>query len=131
MIENRKKSMKKVLAKLKEMEVDMIFLEGSIEKEAQDIFFSGGITVIAKVKIETLTRLKLSLEVGRIVEGIGQLNEHNKQTSVGKSRLSYFSKMTRFDDVEEDILVVEGHKAQNGLTVVLCGPQEIHLKAIK
>lgn len=43
--------MRKVLAKLKEMEVDMIFLEGSIEKEAQDIFFSGGITVIAKVKI--------------------------------------------------------------------------------
>ncbi len=67
--------------------------------------------------------MKLSLEVGRIVEGIGQLSEHTKVTSVGKSRLSYFSKMTKFDDSEEDILVVEGHKAQNGLTLILCGPE--------
>lgn len=29
----------------------MIFLEGNIEKEAQDIFFNGGIIVITKVKI--------------------------------------------------------------------------------
>jgi hypothetical protein len=33
------------------MEVDMIFLEGTIDKEAQDTFFNNGITVISKVKV--------------------------------------------------------------------------------
>lgn len=61
MIDNRKKAMAKVLAKLKEMEVDMIFLEGSIDKETQDLFFLNNITVISKVKVETITRLKTSL----------------------------------------------------------------------
>jgi len=41
----------------------MIFLEGSIEKEFDDILHSNNITVIPKVKIEYLSRLKVSLKI--------------------------------------------------------------------
>lgn len=67
MIENRKKAMGKVVGRVREMEVDVIFLEGTIDKEAQDLFFVNGITVISKVKVEIITRLKISLEICKIV----------------------------------------------------------------
>lgn len=130
MIEHRKKSTAKVLSKLKELEVDMIFAEGTIDKEAQDIFFNAGITVITKVKVECLTRLKISLEIQRVVDNIGQLGDYTKATAVGRSRLIYFTQMSGFNG-DKDMLVVEGQKVQNGLTLILSGPDESMLRLIK
>jgi hypothetical protein len=105
MIENRKKSMARILGQLKEMEVDMIFLEGSIDKEAQDMFFTNGITVISKIKVEYITRLKTSLEIDKIIENIGQLDDNSKNVSVGRSRLIYFTQIINFSG-NQDLLVV-------------------------
>lgn len=56
------------------MQVGIVFLEGSIDKEAQDLLFSSDIAVISKVDIRTLTRLRVSLEIGKIVEKLGSIN---------------------------------------------------------
>jgi hypothetical protein len=42
-------------------------------------------------------------------------------TSVGHSRLIHFTQLITFNG-NEDYLVVEGPKAQNGITVLFCGP---------
>lgn len=120
----------KVLNKLKELEVDMVFLEGSIDKEAQDMFFGNGITVISKVKIESLSRLKTSLEIQKIVDNIGQLGDLTKAMVIGRSRLIYFTQIAGFSG-QKDLLVVEGQKVQNGLTVILSGPDENALRVIR
>jgi|JI6StandDraft_1071083.scaffolds.fasta_scaffold05664_3 hypothetical protein len=108
----------------------MIFLEGSIDKEAQDLFFNGGVTVITKVKVECITRLKISLDIQKVVDNIGQLDEYVKATVVGRSRLIYFTQVCGFDG-DKDMLVVEGQKVQNGLTLIISGPDQAILRTIK
>jgi hypothetical protein len=56
MIDNRKKETAKLIEKLKVMDVKLVFLEGSIDKEAQDMMFSSDIAVISKVGALILVR---------------------------------------------------------------------------
>jgi hypothetical protein len=70
MINNRLKEMKKIISYCERVKINMIFLEGSIEKEFDDEFHKSGITVIPKVKVEYLSRLKASLRIDRIVDTI-------------------------------------------------------------
>jgi hypothetical protein len=61
MIENRKKETQKIIDKLRTMEVSMVFLEGSIDREAQDILFSRDIVVFSKIEITILSKYWLAL----------------------------------------------------------------------
>jgi hypothetical protein len=61
MIENRKKETQKIIDKLRTMEVSMVFLEGSIDREAQDILFSRDIVVFSKIEINILSKYWLAL----------------------------------------------------------------------
>jgi hypothetical protein len=105
MIENWKKSLGSILNKLKELEVNMIFLEGSIDKEAQDMFFSSDITVISRIKVKYITQLKTSLEIEKILDNIGQLDDKSRKLSVGPSRLIYFTQINSVGK-SQDLLVV-------------------------
>jgi hypothetical protein len=105
MIENWKKSLGSILNNLKELEVNMIFLEGSIDKEAQDMFFSSDITVISRIKVKYITQLKTSLEIEKILDNIGQLDDKSRKLSVGPSRLIYFTQINSVGK-SQDLLVV-------------------------
>jgi hypothetical protein len=83
----------------------MIFLEGSIDKEAQDMFFSSDITVISRIKVKYITQLKTSLEIEKILDNIGQLDDKSRKLSVGPSRLIYFTQINSVGK-SQDLLVV-------------------------
>lgn len=56
MLENRKKEMAKIIDKLRAMDIGMLFLEGSIDKESNDLLFNKEIVVISKVDIAILNK---------------------------------------------------------------------------
>ena len=50
-VNNRIKEMNKLISYCERMSISIIFLEGNLEKECDDKFFSSGITIIPKIKI--------------------------------------------------------------------------------
>lgn len=56
MINNRIKEINKLIAYCQRTNVDMIFLEGTIDKEFEEMLAEHGIVVIPKVKVEHMTR---------------------------------------------------------------------------
>jgi hypothetical protein len=56
MIENRKKETQTIIDKLKAMEASIVFLEGTIDREAQDMLFSRDIVVFSKIELDILSK---------------------------------------------------------------------------
>ena len=63
MMNNRLKEMNKIISYCQRVKINMIFLEGGIEKQFDDLLVNSQITVIPKVKVEYLSRLKSSLKI--------------------------------------------------------------------
>jgi hypothetical protein len=51
MINNRLKEMHKIIGYCQRVKINMVFLEGNIEKEFEDMLLASSITVIPKVKV--------------------------------------------------------------------------------
>ena len=96
-----------------------------------DLLHENSITVISKVKISNLMRLKHSLEIKKIVDRISRIKDYNEEDIMGMCKSMYLEKMGVFPEDNKNFLIVEGEKATNGLTICLSGPDETVLKRIK
>lgn len=83
MINNRLKEMNKIISYCQRVKINMIFLEGNIEKEFEDLLLASAITVIPRVKVEYLSRMKNSLRIEKIVEGIGKVYAYPEKEITG------------------------------------------------
>lgn len=83
MLNYRLKEMNKIISYCQRVKIDIIFLEGVIEKEFDDMLFNNNITVIPKVKVEYLSRLKTSLKIDKIVDHIGKVYEYPEKEITG------------------------------------------------
>ena len=80
--------------------VNVIFVENNVEKEVTDVLHENSIAVFSRVSINTLTRLKNSLDIGKVVDGINKLKSYSDEdikdiTGVCKSIT--LSKVNSFD----------------------------------
>ena len=57
------KEMNKLISYCERMNINVIFLEGNLEKECDDKFFASGITIIPKIKIDHLVKIKMALQI--------------------------------------------------------------------
>lgn len=58
------------------LSVNVIFVEKNVEKEVLDVLHENSITVISRVSMSTLTKLKTSLEINKIVDSIIRLKSY-------------------------------------------------------
>lgn len=63
MMNNRLKEMQKIISYCQRVKINIIFLEGGIEKEFEDLLLGSSIIVIPRVKVEYLSRLKASFRI--------------------------------------------------------------------
>lgn len=59
MVDNRKKEMNKIAEKLRLMHVNMVFLEGSIDKESHDTLLNRDIVVMSRIDAAVLNKYRL------------------------------------------------------------------------
>ncbi len=79
MISNRIKEMNKLISYCQRVKIDMLFLEGTIDKEFEDMLNQNEIVVIPKVKVEHMTRVKTALKIDKIVESVRDIYSYTEQ----------------------------------------------------
>lgn len=80
------------------LSVNVIFVEKNVEKELLDVLHDNSITVISKVSMSTLTRLKTSLEINKIVDSISRLKSYPAEDIIGTSKSITLEKFGSFPD---------------------------------
>lgn len=111
--------------------VNVIFVENNVEKEVTDVLHENSIAVFSKVSINTLTRLKNSLDINKVVDGINKLKSYTPEDIIGVCKAITLSKVNAFDEDYRNYLFVEGESATKGLTIMISGPDENMIRRIK
>lgn len=111
--------------------MNVIFVENNVEKEVTDVLHENSIAVFSKVSINTLTRLKNSLDINKVVDGINKLKSYTPEDIIGVCKAITLSKVNAFDEDYRNYLFVEGESATKGLTIMISGPDENMIRRIK
>ena len=53
--------------------VNLVLVENNVEKEVLDLLHDNNITVISKVSVSTLNKIKNSLDINKIVDSISKI----------------------------------------------------------
>ena len=137
LIQNEKKTIKKINDKILKLKPNLILIEKSINRISHDFLKEKGVVLVLKVKSALLKRIA-KLTRTKVIQDVAHLEKIKNNFKLGTCEKFYISKFfVESYDLEEknisenDYLFLEGCNSKYGVTITISGPSKEKLKIVK
>ena len=137
LIQNEKKTIKKINEKILKLKPNIILIEKSINRISHDFLKEKGIVLILKVKSALLKRIA-KLTRTKVIHDVTHLEKIKNSFQLGTCEKFYISKffVDNYETEEKktsenDYMFLEGCNSNHGVTITISGPSKETLKNVK